>query len=448
MILLSENFERIDKKEKAKVEELHRIFESGKPLMPDDIFESKSITEIVEERPLSICYSFDEANATLPLNSLLFSHILVTICPKCGCVKNPELLEPYLEKELVLPILSHPLSHFSSDFANLVIQHPYIGVYTLFFLRSAMAFSSYKGYPVLCPHCFDEYRERIFKKLSEIKGDTKKTRYAQGLLRDVTFPILAPPGQPQSEILKQIEEAIDQKNLELLGPLTHKTTVLETLRMARIFEATPQVAQRDLSNIGNTLSKMGISLAPETFEQIKEKEWALKALSVDYNPKMPIEDYLDIVLPRRKKINSLVNELILNKGKEKRFSNINDEIWEINREISYSKAVETLTFLTDFVFDNAKILFGIVAGGLVGYSSGSFMGCGLGSMGGLVSGMIGRLVSKRLDFKVPKHPKKTIEWLKEKIESPEERLLSILLSKDIKVIQTWALRRKLERSRR
>jgi hypothetical protein len=45
---------------------------------------------------------------------------------------------------------------------------------------------------------------------------------------------------------------------------------------------------------------------------------------------------------------------------------------------------------------------------------------------------------------LPKPPKKTVEWIKEKFESQEERLFAKLLSTDIPTIQVWSLRKKLE----
>lgn len=439
---MSQKSKRIDKEEEEKVKMLWKTLESRKRLTAAEIFESKTIAKIVEEKPLSFNYSFRESNATLPLNCLLYPQVLVTICRGCDCNRKPELLRPYLERQMVLPILTHPLEEFDSDFADLIVQYPFIGVYTLNFIRDAQIFTSPER-QALCPHCYEESANRILKKVSETAGEHKKE--AKNLLDKTTFFLLSPAFEQEFQILKEIENAVDQRNLELVTPLTSKACVLHTLRMSQIFEAIPQVSYEYLDYISETIPKMGLSIDTPITEQIEEKEWAVKALNLDYNPSMVVDEYLDIISPRRDKINSLVNEVITKKESGEALSKINDEIWEINREISSSKAIESLSFFTNFVSDNTKILFGMLAGGLIGYTSGSITGCGLGTFGGFVSGMVGELISKRIALKVPKYPKKTLEWLKAKIEGPEERLLSIMLSKDIKIIQTWALRRKLKK---
>jgi hypothetical protein len=439
-------FKRVDEKEERRIEKLAQTFESGKPITRAEVFDSEIIPKILEGKPLSFVESFHKHNIAFPLNCLLFQRILVTICPGCDCNSNPELIKPYLERKMILPILTFPLSRFETNFADLIVQYPYIGAQTFSFLRNVQVFIS--GEPVrgiMCPHCFEETAERILKKMSAIQKHGKKIDSAKEALKYIAFPSLYPTRDQEAQILEEIEDAVDQKNIELLPPLVHKADIIYGLRASQIFNAIPQVAQKDLFNIAEILRKMELPLDLGDIEQTKEKKEIVKALNMDYNSEMPVENYLDIILPRREKINSLLNELISGEEKDQQLSKINDAIWKINEEISSSKAIETFTFLTNFVSDNAKILFGMMLGGLIGYSSASFAGCGLGSVGGLLSGIVGKSVSKHMSLKVPKYPKKTIEWIKKKIESPEERLLATMLSKDIKVIQTWALRKKLQK---
>lgn len=438
--------ERIDKRERERINKVSQAFDDGKHVTWPEVFDSEVIPKILLEQPFSFIEGFYEEDVLLPVNCLLFPRILVTICIHCDCNNNPELIKPYLERQMILPILNSPLSYFKPDFADLIAQYPYIGAETFRFLKYVQLVTSEEAQRgSLCPHCFDEHCEGILKKISKINLDPKKTNYAKGLLEGTTFPSLSPTYPQEFQILREIEDVIDKKNIELLYPLTNKAIVLHTLRSSQIFNAIPQVSQKDLSNIAEILRKIELPLDPTIIDQIEEKRWAAEALNIDYNPKMPVEDYLDIIQPRRNKINSLLSELMLSEEKNQQLTRIDDEVWKINEEISSSKALESLTFLTSFVSDNAKFLFAMLLGGLIGYSSASFAGCGLGSVGGLASATLGKLISKHVPFKVPKYPKRTLEWVKEKIESPEERLLSIMLSKDIKVIQAWTLERKLKK---
>jgi len=446
---LSKEIRRIDRKEEEHVKKLADAFDAGEGITLNEVFNSEMIPKMLDERPLSYIDSFHKGDPALTLNCLIFPRMIVTICPGCDCNANPELIKPYLESGIVLPVLLAPLQDFKAGFADLALQYPYIGLHTFDLLRFVQSYSTAgEDESAICPHCFDDACERILKKLSESNGDKKKISDAGGVLKNITFPSLRPTFDHELRILKEIEGAVSQENPELVHPLTTKATTLYALRNSQIFDAIPEIAQEDLSNIGETLRKSDLSLDQKIVEAIEERKWIIDALCIDYNPKMPFEEYLDIILPRRKKICSLVNSLVSDKENDQRVrAQVNDEIWKINEEISSSKAIELLTFLTNFVSDNSKILFGMLVGGLVGYSSASFVGCGLGIAGGLAGEMVRKFVSKQgVAFRVTKYPKRTMEWLKEKIESPEEKLLSIMLSKDIRVIQTWALRKKLRKT--
>jgi len=442
---MAKPFDKIDKEEIEKVKELEKKVGSGEKVGPDEIFGSKTIPRLFKEGPLTFFESFDNTGM-LQLSCVFYPRILISICPECSCVKKPELIEPYLEREVVLPILSHSLADYDANFANLVVQYPYIGIFTLDFLKRLTSLMRHNQ--VLCEHCFQKSCKDILKKLSSTEKDITKANSVKNYLQEVIFPKLRPASETQLRILQQVEEVIVQRKLQLLLPLSNEAEFYHSLKIASIFQAVPQISEHDLSNIADNLDKMGISIGPQALEEIKDRELIAKALKLDYNPNMDIEEYLDIVLPRRKKISSLINELIESEEKENLLSSINDKIWEINNEISSSKAIETANFLTNFVFDNASILLTMLAGGVIGYSSASFLGCGLGSIGGVASATAGKLVSKHMNLRIPKYPRKTIEWLKEKIESPQQRLTAAILSKDVKVIQIWALRRKLERIER
>lgn len=434
-------FEQIDKKEDKRIDDLWDSFHSDEKITNADVFDNETIPMILKEKPLAFLDSFRTANPRLPLNCLLFPRTLVEICPGCDCSEEPELVKPYLENELVLPLLTHNLAHYPREFSELIIQYPYVGVQSYSFFVASKFIE--EGSVLLCSHCFDEMCDKILKKLLETYRDEEKA----DLLKNVVFPDLSLACREELQILNEVKDAVVRKNLEFIDPLTHKASLLNALRTAQAFKAIPQVDQEDLTNIMNTLGEFKVSIDQEIIQETLEKEWVIQALNLDYHPKLSIEDYLDIIIPRRKKINSLVNDLI-SRGKREGIAKINDEIWQINRELVSSKTLESLTFLTNFAFDNAKILFSMFAGALIGYHTASFVGCGLGGLGGLAGGTLEKL-TKHKPFKIAKYPRKTTEWIKTKLEGPEEKLLSILLSKDIEVIQLWALTQKVKkRSRR
>ena len=437
---MSRKFERIDKEEEERVDALWNSFLSGEKISVNEVFGSKKIPLILKEKPLAFWHSFRDANPTLPLNCLLFPRTVVEICPGCDCNLNPELLKPYLERDLLLPALTFDLNHYNPAFAELITQYPYIGADSLDFFRAA-TFISKMNKTAKCEDCFEESCKKILDGLSRKSRDSKKTRALKSYLQKVVFPTLWPTGMEESRILDEMERAVNENRLDLITPLAERASLLDTLDTAQAFGGTPQVAHEDLCNIAEILQTLKISTESGFMNEIEEKKWTIEALNLAYSPSIPVEKYLDIITPRREKINRLVNELIHDKGKEGRLGKINDELWEINQEISSSKRIETLTFLTNFVFDNANILVGLLAGALLGYFSASTAGCGLGGIAGGIAGKI----TRNKPIKVAKYPAKTAEWIKARLESPQERLLSLILSEDIKVIQIWALREKLKK---
>jgi hypothetical protein len=433
-------YERIDTQEKKKIEIAAEIFSKKHEISLHDIFGNKTIEKELMSGPRLWTNSFPEAYETLPLNSIIYSKILNSICPSCTCTKEPSLLMPFLERGVVLPVLTAPLSQYPVEFAGLVIQYPYVGLETQRFLRFVRRYTSdEKG--GICSDCYEKKWKQICDYVESLPVE-KKTKNDLLTACRWTFQSLYPAQRPEVSLLLSFEECIKQREWNKLAPIADRADILSNLRNSQVFRAVPQVSQFDLDNIAQTLQNK-YSFSTEI--SVEEKELALRALNIDYNPAMPIEEYLDIVLPRKQRINRLVEEILSSKKKEETFSKIEDEIWAINCEVSSSKAIECFSFTTNLVFDNARILSSMLLGAFVGYCSGNFTGCGLGSAGGLAIGSVAKKLSEKVNFKVRNYPRKTSEWLKSKMESPEEHIIAKILAKDIKTIQVWSLRKKLNR---
>lgn len=434
--------ERIDREEKERVKELVKVLKSEGRIETSEIFQSATIPKILNERPLSFVPGFQKSDATLLTNSALFSKILVTLCPDCSCNLDPQQLRPYLERGIVLPLLMAPLAKYDQKLADLVLQYPYVGCRIFRFIRINRILHLEGTYAALCPHCFFKERDKILRKVRSrmIPSSAKRTKKE---LDGHVFPSLYPAMELEFHILQEIHDALDRDDSKMLDLLINRCDTVFTLRSSQIFDAVPNVDAANITNVETISKNIGVTSNIGLAQEMQKKEWTLQELALDYSPTMPVEEYLDIVLPRKKKITSLVDTIISNKeGKHKELSEIKDELWRINQEMSESKKLETVTFLTNFVHNNAAILLQMLVGGYLGYSFGSSVGCGLG---GLAGGAVGKIMADRKMFKTPELPKKTLEWVKEKIEDPQEKLLSIALSKDIRVIQTWNLRRKLKK---
>jgi hypothetical protein len=442
-IALPVNFAKIDKMESDRITDIQKRFDKGEAIESAEIFQSSEINKLIQRGSTLYTSSFAQAIETMPASCLFHPRILIEICTACSCVKYPDVLKPYLDRNLVLPVLTTSLAQFPSNFAEMITQRPYISVQSYNFIRSSWYRSDWgeekKDEEAVCPHCFSVQKNRILSKINN-NADKTTSAYMKEYVEYCAFPILHPVSMLNFRLLNYIEEAVDNKNFSIIPNVTNYAVTCNTLRLSSMLNSMPQVASSDVINIKSELSKLDLE---NRSNEIDVKMNALQALGLDYNPKLSVPEYLDIILPRREKVNALVDNLLAGNNKDKVLSNINDQIWKINSELSSSKKIEMLTYSSDFVFDNAGVLFSLLVGGIIGYGYGSSIGCGVGSGLGSLGGYVGSKVAKKR-LKLPKYPKKTAEWLKEKVENPQERILATALSKDIKAIQVWNIKRKLK----
>lgn len=432
---------RIDQKEKARVLTLEKELKKKKTINTADAFDSETIPRWLEEKPISSSNAFLANDVVLPLNCVLFSKVLLSICPRCECVANPELLKPYLDRELVLPILTSNMQGYSAKFARMITQYPYIGPRTLLFLK--LHALSHKR--VLCPHCYRDAIKDIDANLNAISLTPQGKTALKYRVHHVLAGSLIPTFDPEIQVLRDSQEAAKSGSARTLLSLVDQADILQRLRVSSLFDAVPNVLQEDLQNIVELARELSLKFDESFTGHLEEAERVMTSLNLEYSPSVPVEQYLDIMLPRRQKITKLV-DLLLSSGSDRRESHVkhlNDEIWEINRQISTSRGLESLSFVTEFASDNIGIITGMLVGGLLGYTSASFAGCGIGGMVGASLGAAGRLLKK--PFKVRKLPAKTIEWIEAKIEGPGEKLMSMALAKDLPTIQIYQLRKKLKR---
>lgn len=431
--------DKLDKEEKERIDELYKEVDSGKgEFTATEIFGSDTIVKILSNKPLAYFESFQDTDFTLPLDCLLYSQVLVNVCPLCKCNSEPSLIEPYLERGLVLPILNSNLAKYKPEFVDLVIQFPYIGAQTFNFISDGAPDTAL----VICEHCYEKDWQWIFAKIAKSRLAKNEKKNLDELLRNNAKPAMSDTTEREYIVLEQMKEALNHGDLTSFSSLARKGILISKLKYPRVFNAVPQVNQDDLDGIGAVSKEFGWPF-DEALSEIQANELTVNGLNLGYNPTKPVEEYLEIILPRRSKINRLIKELTEQSSRNKQVTRINDELWQINRDVVASKSLESLNFLTRLVTDNLNIITSLLIGALVGYSSAELFGCGIGSAIGTAGGILGKRLSRYTGARIPNMPKKTVEWMKTQLESPQEKMLSLLLSKDIKTIQVWQLRRKL-----
>lgn len=433
-------FKEIDNKEQKRTDELDYQLAVGKRVSGAKLFASELIPKILMEKPRVFLQCLDQAN--LPINCLLYPHVYGIIYVNCPSASNPQQLKPYLERGQILPILASPLSSYKTAFSDLITQYPYVSCYMLALLRFYNE-TDYDKNGGLCEDHFALEKKSLFKDLSLKVRNKERFQALKYVLNNCFFPYLYPPFDVEARTIFELHDEIKKNRLNAIMPFVEKAEILSMLRSSQAFNARPQTNADDLTNIQHTLESLNCNGILELDKQFLTKEWMANSIGIDYNYNIPIEDYLDRIIPRKAKINNLLNKIASKESKRVSIRGINDEIWKINSEISNSKAIDTWTFFVNITENNWKIILGLLLGGLIGYSSGNYAGCSIGSSIGVASGIANRIAEKKNILKISHYPQKTIEWIKEKVENQEEKLTAKILSKDLRTIQVWNLRRKI-----
>jgi hypothetical protein len=436
-------FERIDDEEEKRLDAIEEELDSEKEVSPAEILGNENLAKMLNDKPLLFLDSLHGSSPELPSKCLINSKILGFVCPKCDFAKKPELLKPYLERELIIPVLGSHLADYKKSFSEMIIEYPYIGSGTVEFLRNDLILSSPDG-NAMCPHCFKKRCNQVLKKIDSVIKNQEVNQTIKGHLKKSVFPYLSSYSLSQMKILDEMEKTIIEAKFERFDLLEKQLYVLNNIRYAQTFNACVQINRDDLKSINDHLSKSEFDLSKLSTD-FDEKKWAIEALHIDYDPKMPIIDYLDIIKDRQKKVTTLLTNLLYNeRGKPVDISHVANKIANINHELVSSKSMELFTCSTSFLRNNSGVITSMLLGGLIGYSSANFLGCTLGSATGLLGSIGAKLLSKEINFNVPESPKNTLEWLKSKVEDSEEKITASLLAKDIEIIQIWNLRKKLK----
>jgi hypothetical protein len=442
-----EYYRRLDKSEKNRCTEIYKRFVTDEDLefnqLAPELFRSE-VAPKLGEKQLALVGGFDQESILTA--TPFYPKIIVQICPYCKCNKNPALLEPYLEKDRIIPILSSEYQKYDDNFADLILRYPHLSLYEYKTYRDISLFSKVAKGGIVearCPHCVNTYEKdvkRFIEKL-DLNSDTKT-------LLNVSFDnflgALSPFLDPEAGLFSSFESALKENNITKINQVLATGEQVYKLRSAQSFSAIPQLSGTEI----NTANKL-ISAYPELktkYEISYARGSVLNQLKLSYNPEMPVETYLDIVSRKQGKIQKIVNDCIGSGDSpdidsigavQKEVEKINQEI----REIVTSKRAKLLNITTGFVASNPAIIAGALFGAFIGLPV-SMIGCGIGAGGG---GLSGSIISKIGKVNVPKEVKESTQSFTELVEPAYERFLAYSLSKDIKAIQVWRLQKEFEK---
>lgn len=449
MTTKSRKFEKLDKSEKNRISEISKKLTKEKEFDTSELFRYRTLSTLNKEL-LAMHGGFNQERLITAVP--FYSIVLVQICKNCACAKNPALLQPLLEKGFVVPLLTNHYSEFEEKFVNSILPYPHLSSYEFGFYRDTMLnqimgeYWASKGLDkiptVLCPHCVKEYEKEFVALAKNFRPSTRTLLLkAESIFFSDLYPFLLPEGS----LAEIMINALKEKNLEKVRETGITAAHVNLFRTAQAFSATPQ-----LSIIGGSFAERISQVLPEMkklYEFSDLREMIINQLMISYNPSIKLETYLDIITPKKHKIQKIVSEC-LSKGDPQDptfYANLQRELDKINqeiKEIEVSKKTNIINLPTSFIAQNPRVVMGIIIGVCIGAPMG-LVGCGAG---GLVTGAAFKFLGKGL--KIPSEAKELARIFADFFEPAYEKFLASSISKDLKAIQIWRLRKELKTAKR
>ncbi len=433
---------KLDESEKTRCGEIFKRYMEGEELDESELFRYKIAQKLKVKQPAFIGgFKRQVLLGTIPF----YPTTILEICPHCKCVREPALLEPFLEKNLVIPALRYDYQSLGKKFVDFIHPYPHLSYEEFSCYRTSALYSEVLNIAQrLCSHCISKYHKKID---THIKGLSLQSQEKTKLKVEIdrVFFRLFPFLLPEASLLSTLDNALRQKDLTKINQIGAAAEEARQLRTAQAFSAIPQLSSEEVDVVRKLIASYPELKADYDISYVRES--AMRQLKLFYSPTMSVETYLDIVSRKGRKIQKIVNDCIEG-GKPQdtnSLSSLQREVEKINteiREIESSKKAKFVTLTTGFIAHNPSIIAGVLFGASLGLPIG-IASCGAGVVGG---GLLGSLVSKKGKVHIPKEAKELTESFIELFDPAYEKFLAHSLSKDIKAIQVWRLQRTMGRS--
>lgn len=428
---------RLSRSEIARVREVLRTHQRSLDLRL--LFRDVSLYDAVETGSRTYLGGYD--SRVLPSVGLFYDHVLLEICPLCNCVAEPRLLEPFLERKLAIPVLRAPYEEYSAEFAEIVLQYPHL---------SSAEFSSFRNLCLqyeqgatswVCDHCVGQFKRKCVSAAESFPNAKAKARLRK-IVADV-FSDLYPFGHHEALLVQELESTLTKGDLSATLQVLSLAGCVEWFRTAQAYSAVPQISLDKLEAVDRAIKKN--PLLERRYDITEINQSVLQGLRLSYNPSIPLETYLDIVLSRRDKIRGLVSDIV-EKSKpssEAFYSNLQRETERVNEEVRSlrsSKRTRLLEFATSFLSDNRTVITGCLSGAAIGLKELGPIGCVAGSWLGSVGA---EFLRKKARIKMPMQTNDIKRAMATAVEPVYEQLLSRYLSKNLGIVQVWQLQRRV-----
>jgi len=404
----------------------------------DEIFRSEEVRDRVRKGStalLSGAYDIQKVSLTLPF----YDFTMPEVCDSCPCVTKPELILPLLENDLAIPILTSRYSTYPRKWISNLLKYPHISSAEGYSLRVAASIERSRQGGGICQHCVDRIVRESNKNL---RGYDKETqRYYKLGLEGLVMPSLAPFLGREAMLLDDAASSIRVNDKARFQQVLSMAEAVGQFRLSRSLGSVPQVPMEMMNAVGDIEAKYPALGIP--YDDAGVRQAVEEGLNIAYDPGLSLEKYLDIIVPRRSQISSLVAEISLEAKGAKGLLKVQQEVEEINTEIrrvSRSSRSNVLEFSTNLFSGNRGLIARCLAGAALGFNFGGPLGAAIGSSVGVTSHFANKI---ELPSSGLKPSKKLIEIL----EPGYHKVLAYLLSTDVKYVQLWSLQKKLGKTR-
>lgn len=431
---------RIDSSEVNRIDPLLKNTLENTKTPPVSLFKSKQAANALAKPNQLITVGF---NGKMLPNIIPFSdQVFVELCPECECVRSPKLLLPYLDRNLVIPILGASYSYYSPSFIETIYGYPHIGSYE--FYKSKMIALSHKAEKLIEEEKIIGAKNGCLSVIQNAKLATDKRTF-YGEKTDHIFTNLNPCANADYELNEMLFEALKKKDYNLFAKLSDLSYIIRECRNNQAFSVVPQMELGDLKALKalEYSEEYGVT----DFQSAEIKSLISNGLKLSFDPtQMPLESYLDIAEKRRKTIRSIVEKIFINSESDQTFllSAIQTEIEKLNlevRELTSSKKVTLYEAITNFSKQNKSLIAGAITAVTAGVCGLGLVSCGAS----LAGGVVGKVVSSKASVTYPKEFKNIRDSIALKIQPNYERMLSTSLGCSTSAIQLWQLRKVLKK---
>jgi hypothetical protein len=424
---------KLDESEQSRLEELEKASTEGK-LGSISLFKSDIVAKTLEKGKQVLVPGFD---ANILPNTIPFSErVFVEVCPTCKCVESPSLLTPYLERDLVVPVLDSDYADYTPNFIESILGSPhvsameYYGVRKLLLEQTSMSLVSRKEVIAIKEKC-----GQFMRNLPENSPEAR--------LASTIFSNMLPVYTMDMEFLLQLIKAMEKRDTKSLHTLFRVSTVIGKFRCSQVFLFIPQVKVGQFED----LEMIPQNYRGLAFDYSDIRDTIMVGLKIAYDTSVPLETYLDIVSERKSKIKETVRNILSKAEPEKAtfLSNLKTELEHINHEVEalkLSKRGLLIDLITNFVIQNkGSILAGLITSASLGLIGLGFVGCGAGAASGIAT----KVLTKKAGISVPKEAGELVGKISTVFEPYYESMLAATLSMDKQAIQVWQVRKKLKR---